>query len=239
MKRHANALLSAGTALLVVCAASLTASADVNVRWPELFQTAVAKPVGATAKYAYEVVSVDGEGKLRLHAAYDPSKPKGQRFSLLELSEELKKAREAILADFEKGGDDIWCDSMTENVKGSVKLAADNAETATFLYTPTDPDVDGDRRNLIEKTDATMVVDKSSGRIRSVQWSLPKPTRIKLVAKIDSFQLFGTCTPTSSGRAYRTTTTMKVEGSVLGNSLNETTVQRIENLRLVKSADES
>ena len=227
MRRHTVPLIG----LLVIGAMCSTASADPA--WPELFRKAIAAPSGQTAKYSYEQVTVDGAGNELYRLAYDPLKPDGARFTLLSFQPSFADHAKQVLARHEAEGDDIWCDDMEKSVKGDVALAADNGDTVTFTFQPTDPDADGPQKKVIEKSDATLVVDKESARVRSVQYNLAEPYKPVIVAKVHQFSFFGQCTPTSQGRSYMSDSAINLNLTLLGKDQMQKNRTLVQNLKLV------
>jgi hypothetical protein len=217
-------LLAASVAILMISGLN-TAQADEG--WPELFRTAVADFDGENQPHSYEMTVTRSTGDVLYSYAFDPSEDEPIQIS--DRSDDISEAdlRQSLV---EEDGD-IWCDGMAERVLGDVELVSEDAETATFSFTPTaPPDADDMERRVIERTTGTMVIDKQSEQIRSFSYHLQESFKPVIVARVHAFDLQGACVASASGRAYLSELTIAIDVSAMGMRQTETTIQRVENV---------
>lgn len=192
--------------------------------WPDLFAKAVTAKPDQTEVFSYETSNVDGEGKELFRYRFTPEK--FPRFEIVSASEESdEKRRSERLKRLEEEGDDIWCDDMADRVKGSVRTVKETPTSVTYAFTPTDPDADDMERKMIERTEATITVDRATETITDFTYTLLEPFKPVFVAKVHSFELMAKCEPAPNGRPYFKSLTIDVDVSALGKRQQQTNVQ--------------
>ena len=195
--------------------------------WPDLFAKAVAAKPNQTETFSYETVNVDGEGKELFRYRFDPQK--SPRFEIVSASEEGNEKRRAErMKRLEEEGDDIWCDDMADRVKGDVRTVKETPKAVTYAFTPTDPDADDMERKMIERTEATVTVDRATQTITDFTYTLLEPFKPVFVARVHSFDLKAKCVPAPNGRPYFKTLTIDVDVSALGKRQQQKNTQTTE-----------
>ena len=222
--RHRSKSWIFGALVLSIIALALPSHAR---DWPDLFAKAVAAKPGQTEVFSYETANIDGEGKESFRYRFDPDKT--PRFEVLSAGGEFdEKRREERLKQLEEEGGDIWCDDMADRVKGDVRTISETPDAVTFAFTPTDPEADDTERKMIERTEATITVDRATQTITDFSYTLLKPFKPVIVAKVHSFELKANCEPAPNGRPYFRTLTIDVDVSALGKRQQQTNVQKTE-----------
>lgn len=178
--------------------------------------------------YAYEMQYADGE--ITATGRIDPSQPEGQRIAILTpdeaiWSDEFKDGLKTMEAEAEG---DIWCVDFAETVPTSATRSTETTTSATYAFTPL-PDTDSDRteKKLMKKIKAEVTLDKADGAILNFSMTLPKPYKPMMIAKINVFNLRGSCTRAPDGRTYLQDFSMVVSGSAMMQKFSDTTNRTI------------
>ena len=199
--------------------------------WPELFSDAVSGPAGPVTLYSYEASSRDVTGDEVMRYRFTPGAT--PEFEFISLSKKFERNKDDLLIELEGEDDDIWCDDVAHKVAGDVRQVAEDEDTVTFAFQPTDPLADEDEAALLEKSVARVTVNKASRQISDVVYELTEPFKPAVVAKINAFKLEGSCVAAPSGRPYFQQLTVSMDLSTLGEREWDVTVQTVENLQEV------
>lgn len=211
----------------VTLTGAMSAFPSHAAEWPELFAKAVAAKADQTEVFSYETVNTDGEGEERFRYQFSPAKT--PRFQIVSANEDMKeKRRNELLEQLEDEGDDIWCDDMADRVKGNVRTVKETPQAVTFAFTPTDPDAEDMERKMIERTEATITVDRATQTITDFTYTLLEPFKPIVIAKVHSFELKAKCVPAPNGRPYFKTLTIDVDVSALGKRQQQRNLQTTE-----------
>lgn len=208
----------------VTLTAAIPASPANAADWPDLFAKAVAAKPDLKQVFSYETSNIDGEGKENFRYRFDPDQT--PRFEVLSASEDMNEKRQAErLKRLEEEGDDIWCDDMADRVKGDVRTVKETPKAVTYAFTPTDPEADDMERKMIERTQATVTVDRATQTITDFTFTLLEPFKPIFIARVHSFDLKAECEPAPNGRPYFKTLTIDVDVSAMGKRQQQTNVQ--------------
>lgn len=225
-----------------VCAVCLATASAMAVA-PALAQSAptpdaavaaaFAPPAAKSPAYAYDFLSERfGEDAGIIRGRFDPSKPKGQRYTIFEATAKdanLKKIDER----YEKrGGGDIWCDEAFGGADGPVTQASDASGRSTYSFRPLQPRQSpwGDAKDLYRAMKADVVLDPASNGVLSYQTRLTKSVSMMVVATVKAAQISGQCAAAPNGRMYAARTEMNVDASGMGQKMQMRVVQTISNL---------
>jgi hypothetical protein len=215
----------------VVLSASALGEAQ-SAPGPDLAVSRAFTPPASATAYAYDFVSeADGDEGGVTRGRYDPSKPKGQRFTILETTtkDSLKKIDER----YEKrGGGNIWCDQAFGGADGAVTQRTDAAGASIYQFTPLPPKegAQGGAEDLYTAMRADVVLDPSSFQVRSYRAVLAKPVRMMMVATANTATISGQCATAPNGRTYATRTEVSFAGSGMGQKISRRIVQTVSNL---------
>ncbi|MEM5516013.1 hypothetical protein WNY37_03560 [Henriciella sp. AS95] len=215
--------LIAPAALTLVCA--IPASAD------PLLQKARASTDADGPLYAYEVDYFDGD--VRTVGKIDPGQPEGSRISVYSPDEsEWDEDFREMIESMDEGVDgDIFCDDFAAQIPDDAKRSGETEDGVRYAFTPlADADADGMERKVMKRMTASAVLSKEDGQVLSMQMSLPKPYKPSIVAKIETFTLDVSCARTPDGRTYLQDMQMKVSGSAMMQSFDQTVSRRITKL---------
>jgi hypothetical protein len=214
--------------LIVAFAAPAMAQAP-----PALFQKALGKPAPAGQLYAYDFIDQrNGDNPGVTRGRIDPSRPKGDRVTILEATGEkidLKKLDER----YERDADgDIWCDKLINGYEGLVIDKGDSPEGRRFAFTPKPkPDAKNDEKKLYRQLAAEVAVDEATGTIRTFAARLLKPWKPMILAKLDSVEMTGVCETAPNGRPFAARMNMAISGTAMGSAFRQDMTQTVTNLR--------
>lgn len=186
-------------------------------------------------QYAYDFsITETGTRKMQIEGRIDPSKPAGQRVEITKVEgedvdiEELDERME----DGEDG--DIWCDSMLAHVEGPFTEQAGNRGLRKYAFTPKgSPDAEKQERDLFKRLDATAHINEANGQLDSFNAVLTKSWKPNIMAKINTFEMSGTCALAPNGRAYTKEVSTNIIGSALSQSFSSSSTYAISNLKPV------
>lgn len=219
MKRTATAA--------IVIALALPAGAD-NAGMPSLLSRAM-KPPATAQLYAYEFInrSEGGDRAGTVRGRIDPSRPEGDRVTILEATGPKLDAKK-IDKRMERNADgDIWCDSLTGGADGPVV----EKSAGVFAFTPRPrAEAKGEEKKLYKQLSAEIAVDEATATIRTFSARLLKPWSAMMVAKIEKVEMTGECALAPNGRAYRASMKTSMAGSAMGGAFASTSTQTITNL---------
>ena len=217
--------------LCVACSALFAGQALANPAWHPLFQSVLADPAEVKPVVAYDktLTTLDGIKLFTFHYDGSADTPEEQ-LKLLWVRDDLKEQIDTILESMRGDTDgDIWCTVEAADVKGDVQLASETGEQAVITYQPTDAE-DETARKVMEKSTATLTIDKASGQITDVLIRLNEPVKPLPVAKVTDMTVEASCAQASNGRSYfqRVMTDMRL--SVMFKEDKDQRVELIENL---------
>lgn len=162
----------------------------------------------------------------------DPSKPEGERVTVLSPPEadwtEKLAERVANMQDNTQG--DIWCASLADNIPADAALVSETETTATYAYTPTDDSEDEDLNRIARHLRGTVVVDKVTPAILSLEMLAEKPFKPVMVAKVRQFEMKVTCDRAPDGRTHIASLDIDIAGSAMMQSFSQSDRQTITDL---------
>ena len=181
--------------------------------------------------YSFEIAFRNEDTDARI--AVDPSRPEGERVTVLSPAEEdWSEAFAARVAEMQANTTgDIWCRKLAENIPDEVQLASETDTTATYTFTPKP----GEEPNRMDKAykhlTGTVVVDKVDPAILHFSMVADKPFKPMPVAKIRSFEMKVDCTRAPDGRTHVSTVDVNLSGSAMMQSFSQADHQKISNLQ--------
>lgn len=214
-----------------IAAIALPTLAAAQAALPTLLAAAIAQTVQQASPHAYEATVTNSRGTLRY--AYDPSAAANGRVRLLEPAENTLDARgrESLQRIRRDADGDVWC--ATAKMRGStdVRVASEDADSITYTFTPSPAQAGGERAaGFVRHLRAEARVLKATQDVATVRITAPAMFRAS-VARIDRFDMNVRCDVAANGRRYAAETRTRIAGSALGNSFDESSVQRVSNLR--------
>ena len=216
---------------VIALAISAAGSAFADESWPALFRDAVGPYQGEETPHSFDMSVTRGSGDVLFRYSYDPSS--ATPVTIHEQTDQISEAD--LLESVSDDAGDIWCDGMEDRVRGDVELAAESDTTATFTFTPTTPeDAEDFERQIAERSIGTVVVDKETRQLVSFQYHLPESFKPMIIARVHTFDMFGTCEAGPSGRPYLSELTMAFDVSAMGQRQSESSIQRVENVEVVR-----
>lgn len=113
---------------------------------------------------------------------------------------------------------------VSDNAQFSVNLGDDASE---------DDNAEGNKvaRKLFKRMQMQMTLDKPEGHMRDMRIWLPKPMRLKLIAKIKQMEITTGCAPAPNGELYKTHQSVETTASALGQQVYSQQVTRILELK--------
>lgn len=215
----------------LTAALALPVAALAQAALPTLLAAAITQTTQQAVPHAFETTVTNSRGTMRY--AYDPNGPAANRVRLLEPAESTLdgRGREALQRIRREADGDIWC--ATTKMRGStnVRVASEDADSITYSFTPSPAQAGGERAaGFVRHLRAEARVLKGTQDVASVRISAPAMFRAS-VARIDRFDMNVRCDVAANGRRYAAETRTRIAGSALGNSFDETSVQRVSNLR--------
>lgn len=165
--------------------------------------------------------------ELSVSASVDPSRPEGERITVLSPREEdWPKGFEKQLASFEAETDgDIWCDTAEEMIGGNVTEVSRSADAISYRF-PVAIEDEAEKADKAFAKAAHGEIDitregTSPWYISSIRVRLDKPFKPAMIAKVTKLDIEISCAPASNGRMYQATTETGIEGSALGRAFSE------------------
>lgn len=205
-----------------------------NAALPDLFKTALNSGADASAPISYtgsvKQISDPDWGELKYTVIHTAD---GKSATIESLPDEIAEdtSEEDILSELADPEEDIWCDGFDDQIGSDVKLVSEDTQTATFEYMA-NPDTAGDKHEakILKHTQITVDVDKSHQTVTRFHYKLQKPVKPMMVAKVENFEMIGSCETLPTGRAYVARLETKVSGSAMMQPFDQHTVQEFTHL---------
>ncbi|MFC7291175.1 hypothetical protein [Hirschia litorea] len=218
--------------LLPAFGLAMPLSANADPTWPHLFKEAALPKSDATpAKVSYqsEIIQVDDEEWGKLVYQIENSAETGIKVRVETFPTEGDQADiEEELNEDQDG--EIWCDDYNEIIGGPVELVSETDSEAIFSFNANaDSAEDKQERKILGKTRITVNVDKSLKEITQFKYELTESVKPMMVAKIDTFELVGTCASHENGRPIVTKVATKITGRAMGQSFGQNSLQTFKN----------
>ena len=220
------------SARLVVALSLLAGTANAeDASLPQTVRKAMASSSGPTL-YAYDFTDrTTGETVTITRGRIDPSRPKGQRVTIIETTGDKDSAKR-LDQRYERDADgDIRClrafggaESLVNTRKG-----ANGERFVTFRPQPR-VSAGSEERQVYRKMSAEVVLDETTGELRTYSASLTGPVRPFIGVSLEAMDLSGTCTTGPDGSAILASARTRMKGSAFGRSLAFDVVQTISNL---------
>ncbi|GHA86390.1 hypothetical protein GCM10009069_07000 [Algimonas arctica] len=195
------------------------------------------------------------EAKLRI----DPSRPAGERVTILEQSEdargEMEKALREMIDEIEDAdrtpaaqAQSFWCNpggamptpedfSVIEQTDSFARLKPTPARMVSLFMQTGDRELDSKERSMAKKLsdrlEGEIVYDKPSGLIRSSAFNITRPMTVLLIAKIRQMEMVQGCSIAPNGHPYISRFSMDVGVTALGKKITnvmELTVGDLERI---------
>jgi hypothetical protein len=217
-------------AYLAILAAPALAQSAVATDLDHLVRKAFTPPA-QSERFAYTFRNeTTGEKPRTIVGRYDPSKPKGERVTILEaIGEDIDPKK--LDARMEKNMDgEIWCDGVFGGAASPVKDAGQRGGLQAVSFNPKPPpDAEGEMKKIFPSL-AAEVLFLPTAAIQSITAILPAPRKMAVVARIDSAKMSATCATAPNGRTYMQRMELRMAGSALGQSFNQVSIQSYSDL---------
>ena len=206
------------------------ATADPGA-WPASFRGAIASPA-APALYAYDFTDrTVGDTVTVTRGRIDPSRPKGQRVTIFESTGD-RDSLKRLDQRYERDADgDIRC---LRSFGGAERLVGDRPGAGgerIFSFQPLPRRSAGsEEKQVYRRMSAEILVDESSGLVRSFSASLTQPVRPFIGVNLEAMDLSGECRPGPDGTPVLSSARTRMKGAAFGQSLSFDVVQTISNL---------
>ncbi|MEZ5967653.1 MAG: hypothetical protein R3C00_01135 [Hyphomonas sp.] len=177
--------------------------------------------------YTFDVKIKDDT--LDIDAKVDPSKPEGDRLSLVSPDEsaldEAQAKRFADLKEHTKG--DVWCSNFAGNIPDDAKLLSESQEEAVYGFTPVPGEDDGDMAKAYKHLTGRVTVSKEKPGITSFEMFSEKPFKPMAIAKVNTFSMKVKCDYAPDGRTYIRDLTFSLAGSAMMQKFSQTEHRQI------------
>jgi hypothetical protein len=200
-------------------------------------ERALAAPSDGPA-YKFEL-SIDGD-TLKGTAEVDPTRPEGERLTLLSPSEEeLSDAGAEMLADLKAKtkGDKIWCSDFAGNIPADAKLISESGEAAVYSFRPLPGEDDETPAKVYKHLTGRVTVSKETPSILAFEMFAEKPFKPALAAKVDTFSMKVGCATAPDGRTYMRDFSLDLSGSALMQPFSQTERRQITRLVALPDAE--
>lgn len=218
--------------LLPAFGLAMPLSAKADPTWPQLFKEAALPKNDATpAKVSYqsEIIQVDDQEWGKLVYQIENSAETGIKLSIETFPTEGDQADiEEELNEDQDG--EIWCDDYNEIIGGPVELVSETDSEAIFSFNANaNSTSDKNQKKILEKTRITVNIDKALKEITKFNYTLTEPVKPMMVAKVNSFELQGTCLSHPNGRPIVTQIATQMSGQAMGKSFGQNSLQTFSN----------
>jgi len=224
--------------------ACLTALALASATLPALAETPLEKARAAPTDgplYAFDL-SID-DGKLKAKAKVDPSRPEGERLTLVspdastlegDAADKYEALREATT------GENIWCSNFASNIPDDAKLISESGEAAVYSFRPIPEDKKDEMAKVYKYLTGRVTVSKETPSILAFEMFAEKAFKPAIVARVDSFSMKATCDYAPDGRTYIRDFKMNLSGNAMMQPFTQSERREITNLvALPESAPEN
>jgi hypothetical protein len=195
--------------------------------------------------------------KLRI----DPSRPAGERVTILEQSEdargEMEKALREMIEEIEDAdrtpaaqAQSFWCNaggavptpedfSVIEETDSLARLKPSPERMVSLFIQSGDRELDSKERSMAKKLsdrlEGEIVYDKPSGLIRSGAFNITRPMTVLLIAKIRQMEMVQKCSIAPNGHPYISSFSMDVGVTALGKKITNVMELTVGDLELITS----
>jgi hypothetical protein len=214
-----------------IAAAALPTLAMAQAALPTLLAAAIAATAQRTSPHAYDVSVENSRGSMRY--SFDPSASGAARIRLISPEESTldRQTRQSLQRIRRDADGDIWCASAKIRGSTNMQVVSEDAESITYSFTPSPAQAGGERAaGFVRYLRAQARVLKDTQDVASIRISAPAPFHAS-VARIDRFDMNIRCDVAANGRRFSAETRTHIAGSAIGNSFDESSVQRVSNLR--------
>jgi hypothetical protein len=226
-----------GAALVLSMTGGAVAQSAPTFNPAELLSRALTAPTQTGSEFAFDFVTENtGNEPGLIRGRYDPSRPKGDRVSIIEATGKDADPKKIDERYEKQDQGDIWCDAVFGGADGAVTDRGVQAGGRALAFIPK-PNPNGSRNSergdaakLFKQLTAVMVVDEATADVKSFAATLGKPWKPAVVAKLEAMQMKGSCAAAPNGRMYLARTETSIQGSALGQSFKVNSVRRISNL---------
>ena len=181
--------------------------------------------------YAFDLHVIDGETELK--GRLDATKPEGARFTLSDAYPEtsLTKEDRAIIKTIDEGArGEIFCDQHGDLIGTAVSELSRTEDTITYSFEP-QPEDESDEK-IFKNLRGEVTVWTENPDVKSIRMYAPKSFKPAMVAKIDAFDMTISCVRGPDGHAVRAAITQAIEGSAMGQSIDQSSTYRVSNIAL-------
>ncbi|MBD3768783.1 MAG: hypothetical protein IE925_01460 [Rhodobacterales bacterium] len=227
----------------LACLSRLPLAALPLLACPAFAETPLEKALAApTDGPAYRFDMKIDDDVLKGEAQVDPSRPEGERLTLITPDAGTLEGEAA--AKYEKlkqttSGDKIWCSSFSGNIPADAKMISESGEAAVYSFTPL-PGDDKETAKVYKHLTGRVTVSKEAPAILSFEMFSDKPFKPAMVARVDSFRMKVDCAPAPDGRTYVRDFTLDLSGNAMMQPFTQSERREITNLvALPESAPES
>lgn len=200
---------------------------------PALAETPLEKALAApTDGPVYKFDLKIDDGALQAEAEVDPSRPEGERLTLIspdpetlegEAAETYTKLRATT------SGDKIWCTSFKGNIPADAEMISESGEAAVYSFTP----LAGDNKQtakLYKHLTGRVTVSKQTPAILAYEMFAEKPFKPGMAARIDNFSMKADCAPAPDGRTYIRAFALDVSGNAMMQAFSQSERREVTNL---------
>ncbi len=202
----------------LTCLSRLPLMALPLIALPALAETPLEKALAApTDGPAYRFDIKIDDGTLKGEAQIDPTRPEGERLTLVSPDPATLKGDAAetyAKLQARTSGENLWCTSFTANIPADAKLISESGEAAVYSFTPLASE-DKDLEKVYKHLTGRVTVSKEKPAILAFEMFAEKPFKPAMVAKVDSFSLKADCTPAPDGRTYISAFALDVSGNAM------------------------
>jgi len=221
--------------------ACLTALALASTALPALAETPLDKARAAPTDgplYVFDL-SID-DGELKAKAKVDPSRPEGERLTLISpdagtLEGEAADRYEALQKA--TTGENIWCSNFAGNIPGDAKLISESGEAAVYSFRPIPDDKKDEMAKVYKYLTGRVTVSKQTPGILAFEMFAEKAFKPAIVARIDSFSMKATCDYAPDGRTYIRDFTIDLSGNAMMQPFTQSETRVVSNLVALPGPD--
>ncbi|HPF24032.1 MAG TPA: hypothetical protein PK417_11160 [Hyphomonas sp.] len=221
--------------------ACLTALALASTSLPALAETPLDKARAAPKDgpaYTFDL-SID-DGTLKAKAKVDPSRPEGERLTLVtpdattlegDAAEKYEEMRKATT------GENIWCSNFASNIPDDARLISESGEAAVYSFQPIPEDKKDEMAKVYKFLTGRVTVSKETPSILAFELFAEKAFKPAIVARVDSFSMKATCDYAPDGRTYIRDFAMDVSGNAMMQPFTQSETRVVSNLVALPGTD--
>ena len=217
----------------LACLSRLPLAALPLLACPAFAETPLEKALAApTDGPAYRFDMKIDDDVLKGEAQVDPSRPEGERLTLITPDAGTLEGEAA--AKYEKlkqttSGDKIWCSSFSGNIPADAKMISESGEAAVYSFTPL-PGDDKETAKVYKHLTGRVTVSKEAPGILAFEMFAEQPFKPAMVAKIDSFSMKADCGRSPDGRTYVESLALDVSGNAMMQPFSQSERRKVTNL---------